>query len=127
VILFISVFFQDVSELPESVIKEPLETRISPEKVQRNTGLDSPYRYDCDSHDCSELDKYVWADNEGYSWEILETNSSALGGTTYIVNMTSQYWLTENEVNRNLWWHELVVAIPDEYDPDLHGSGFLYV
>ncbi|CBY35526.1 unnamed protein product [Oikopleura dioica] len=116
---------KDGPELPESVIQETVETRISTEKVLR--GLDSPYRYDCQSHDCSELDNYVWADNEGYSWEILEKNSSALGGTTYIVNMTSQYWLTEAEVNRNLWWHELILAIPDEYDSDLHGSGFLYV
>lgn len=98
--------------MPSADVQEAVETVISMEKLHR--GLESPYRYDCDSHKCSNLDDYVWAHNEGYSWEILETNKSALGGTTYIVNMTSQYWLTESEVNRNLWWHELVVAIPDK-------------
>ena len=36
------------------------------------------------------------------------------GFTGYILNMTSQQWLTYNDVSRSIWWHYLVVVVPDE-------------
>ena len=36
------------------------------------------------------------------------------GFTGYILNMTSQQWLTSKDVSRSIWWHYLVVVVPDE-------------
>ena len=36
------------------------------------------------------------------------------GFTAYILNMTSQQWLTYDQVSRSIWWHYLVVVVPDE-------------
>jgi len=35
---------------------------------------------------------------------------------TVIVNMTSQNWLTEKDVTRTLWYHDLVICIPYDYN-----------
>lgn len=33
-----------------------------------------------------------------------------------MINMTSQQWLTEADVSRSIWWHIIVVIIPDNVD-----------
>ena len=38
------------------------------------------------------------------------------GFTAYILNMTSQQWLTYNDVSRSIWWHYLVVVVPDKIE-----------
>ena len=40
----------------------------------------------------------------------------------YTLNMTSQRWLTDDDFSpssdaKSLWWHYLVVIVPDNYDP----------
>jgi PhoPQ-activated pathogenicity-related protein len=36
------------------------------------------------------------------------------GFTTYLLNMTSQRWLTDKDVDRSIWWHFVAVVVPDK-------------
>ena len=60
----------------------------------------------------SALDRYVTKPDTNYSWRVVDTIKGP-EYTTYIVDMTSQAWLTTNEVNRPLWQHWLTVVRPD--------------
>lgn len=69
------------------------------------------------------LDRYVAAADDNYRYEVVRS----IGGDgfhTLIVEMTSQQWLTEQEVNLPLWEHVMTVTIPDEVRSDV---GFLYI
>src|SRR6266487_2106354 len=59
------------------------------------------------------LDRYVAAPDPNYKWHLVNTVPGE-GYTTYIVDMTSQAWLTTNEVNRTLWQHWLTIVKPDK-------------
>ena len=41
------------------------ETSKSQTDTKLKTGVDSPYRYDCNEWKCTPLDDYVWRDNKG--------------------------------------------------------------
>jgi PhoPQ-activated pathogenicity-related protein len=58
------------------------------------------------------LDRYVAKPDTNYSYKLVNT-LSATGHTTFVIEMTSQAWLTTNEVNRPLWKHWLVIVKPD--------------
>ena len=65
--------------------------------------------------DCTELDEYVWRDNEDYDFSFLaiyDHPEESKPTRTIIVNMTSQNWLTKEDVDRTLWYHELIISIP---------------
>ncbi|XP_035694468.1 autocrine proliferation repressor protein A-like [Branchiostoma floridae] len=72
------------------------------------------------------LDDYVNKPDPHYSYhEVLEWRLKGPGYTMYLLNMTSQQWLTEDEVDRPIWWHFLTVVIPDNMTyPD---AGFLFI
>ena len=36
-------------------------------------------------------------------------------------------FLPDNDTDRSLWWHYLVVNIPDVFDPKMENSGFLFI
>ena len=61
-------------------------------------GLNSPYRYDCVSEvECTPLDQYVWRDDKDYRFTELIAYGSLVGPRpvkTFVMNMTSQNWLT---------------------------------
>ena len=59
------------------------------------------------------LDKYVAAPDTNYSYRVVNTIRGK-DYTTYILEMTSQAWLTTNEVDRPLWKHWLIIVRPDE-------------
>ena len=59
------------------------------------------------------LDEYVAAPDTNYSYHVV-TRVPGKGQTTFIVEMTSQAWLTTNEVDRPLWKHWLTIVKPDE-------------
>src|SRR3989454_4830378 len=59
------------------------------------------------------LDRYVAAPDTNYKWHLVNTVRGE-GYTTYFVDMTSQAWLTTNEVNRTLWQHWLTIVKPDK-------------
>ena len=58
------------------------------------------------------LDKYVAAPDPNYSFHLV-TSIPGSGQTTFILEMTSQAWLTTNEVDRPLWKHWLTIVKPD--------------
>ena len=69
------------------------------------------------------LDEYVRQADPNYRYSVIDT-SVGDGYTTYIVEMTSQQWLTENEVNLPLWEHYMTITAPDQVESDI---GFLYI
>jgi len=70
------------------------------------------------------MDQYVHADDGHYSY--FDVASYNLGGvTTYIVNMTSQLYQTEEFSTRPIWWHFMGIAIPDDIRHPEHGLLFI--
>ena len=58
------------------------------------------------------LDKYVAAPDANYSWKIVNTVKGE-GYTGYIVDMVSQQFLTEKEVNKPISQQYLRIVKPD--------------
>src|SRR5205814_1310652 len=50
------------------------------------------------------LDKYVAAPDANYSYHLVNTIPGP-GHTAFVLEMTSQAWLTTNEVDRPVWKH----------------------
>lgn len=64
--------------------------------------------------DRTALDDYVNKPDSNYKWFDTNITISGPGWTTYILNMTSQQWLTPAEVgDRSIWWHYVAVVVPD--------------
>ena len=59
------------------------------------------------------LDDYVAAPDTNFSYHLVGTLATN-GATTYVLEMTSQAWLTTNEVDRPLWKHWLTIVKPDK-------------
>jgi len=78
------------------------------------------------------LDDYVWAHDDHYGWVdtgvVLEGKSRPRGNFPgrswkgYVLNMTSQQWLDESIVSRSIWWHMLVVIVPDQINYEANGT-----
>ena len=58
------------------------------------------------------LDRYVKAPDAAYKWTLVKTIPGD-GVTAYVLDMTSQSWLTKDEVDRPEWKHWVVVYKPD--------------
>jgi PhoPQ-activated pathogenicity-related protein len=58
------------------------------------------------------LDRYVATADPHYAYRLLQTVQGK-GYTTHILEMTSQAWLTTNEVDRPLWKHWVTITRPD--------------
>lgn len=84
------------------------------------------------------LDEYVWAKDDAYGWTELEDHEFSGKGilhfnkkyTAYTLNVTSQNWLTpgdfsSNSSSSNLWYHILVVIVPEKVEYKNNGS--LYI
>lgn len=69
------------------------------------------------------LDRYVAAPDGSYKWEVVKTYPSA-NATAYVVDMTSQTWLTPAEVDRQVWQHSLTIVRPKELKSDV---AFLFI
>jgi PhoPQ-activated pathogenicity-related protein len=69
------------------------------------------------------LDKYVAAPDTNYSFKVVNTIKGN-GFTTYVLDMTSQAWLTTNEVDRPIWKHWLTIVRPDTVT---HSTGLLMI
>ncbi len=63
--------------------------------------------------DRTALDEYIAAPDTNYSFRVVNTLPGQ-DHTTFIVDMTSQAWLTTNEVDRPLWKHWMVIIKPTE-------------
>lgn len=57
------------------------------------------------------LDEYVQAPDPAYQYELVRQQESE-AGMIYTIKMTSQTWLTTNEVNNPTWWHWLTIHRP---------------
>jgi PhoPQ-activated pathogenicity-related protein len=63
------------------------------------------------------LDDYVAAPDDAYAWNVVDTISGR-GYKVHVVDLVSQKWRTEEEVDRTLWQHWLLVVVPDEVKHD---------
>ncbi len=73
------------------------------------------------------LDDYVNTPDPNYAWTdtgiVLDGPDGAYKG--YVLNMTSQRWLTDADTTRSIWWHTLVIIVPKYV---IHkNSGFLWI
>jgi len=59
------------------------------------------------------LDKYVAAPDTNYSFHLVRS-APGKDQTTFLLEMTSQAWLTTNEVDRPLWKHWMILVKPDK-------------
>ncbi len=58
------------------------------------------------------LDAYVAAPDTNYAFRLID-RVAGKGQTTFILEMTSQAWLTTNEVDRPVWKHWVNIVKPD--------------
>ena len=63
------------------------------------------------------LDRYVATPDPSYAWHTVATNIQD-GATVVSIDLTSQTWLTTNEVNRTLWRHWLTIVRPADVQSD---------
>lgn len=45
----------------------------------------------------------------------------------YVLNMTSQSWLSPHDSTRHVWTHQLVVVVPDNYKAKFNKTAALYI
>jgi len=69
------------------------------------------------------LDRYVKAPDPAFKFELVNTIPGK-GYTAYVLDMTSQNWLTPAEVDRTEWRHWVVIVKPDEVK---HTTGLLFI
>lgn len=75
----------------------------------------------------TDLDDYVWLEDSSYGYNYMGSEHDLHGRnlhgdhtwTGYVLNMTSQTWMTDDDFAetssaKSLWWHYLVVIVPDE-------------
>jgi PhoPQ-activated pathogenicity-related protein len=64
------------------------------------------------------LDRYVAAPDTSFTWKVVR-ELPAEGATATLVEMTSQRWLTEQEVERPLWTHWITIVRPPVVTSDV--------
>ena len=69
------------------------------------------------------LDRYVAAPDANFSWKVVR-ELPADGATATLIEMTSQQWLTDKEVERPLWTHWITVVRPATVTSDI---GLLFI
>ena len=83
----------------------------------------------------TDLYKYIHKEDPHYSWKntgvtikgtslFCKHNCSFTG---YLLNLTSQGWLTKKETSCSVWTHQLVVIVPDTLNEANETTAFLYV
>jgi PhoPQ-activated pathogenicity-related protein len=63
------------------------------------------------NRELTALDRYVAKPDSSYEWRVLGKRDTP-AGTAYVIDLTSQTWLTADEVNRPVWKHWLTVVRP---------------
>jgi len=63
------------------------------------------------------LDDYIAKPDPSYRYELVNTINHPQG-KIYVIDMTSQTWRSESEVNRTLWKHWLTIIVPDDVASD---------
>src|SRR3954468_13665348 len=70
------------------------------------------------------LDRYVAAADPNFTWKAVRDLPAVEGVKATLLEMTSQRWLTEQEVERPLWTHWLTVIRPAKVTSDV---GLLFI
>lgn len=65
------------------------------------------------SAESTPLDEYLQTPDTVYKWELVKTIEGN-PAKTYVIRLTSQAWLSDNEVDRPVWEHWLVVVKPEQ-------------
>jgi PhoPQ-activated pathogenicity-related protein len=63
------------------------------------------------------LDEYIAKPDPHFAWKLVKTTPGP-GGTAYVLELTSQQWLTEKEVDKPIWKHWLTVIKPEDVTSD---------
>ena len=69
------------------------------------------------------LDRYVAAPDDAFAWKVANTVKAG-GMTATLIELTSQRWLTEAEVEQPVWRHWLWVIAPEKVTSDI---GFMAI
>src|SRR5436190_3559476 len=69
-------------------------------------------------------DRYVAAADPSFAWKAVREIPAGDGLTATLIELTSQRWLSEAEVERPLWTHSLTVIRPATVSSDI---GFLFI
>ncbi len=69
------------------------------------------------------LDRYIEKPDKSYSWKLVNTIPGQ-GYTGFVLELTSQSWRTEKDVDRPVWKHWLTIVKPEKVTTD---KGFLYI
>lgn len=70
------------------------------------------------------LDRYVAAADPSFTWKAVREIPAGDGLTATLIDLTSQRWLSEAEVERPLWTHWMIVIRPATVRSDI---GFLFI
>ena len=68
--------------------------------------------------DATPLDLYVAAPDPAYSWEPVRELKGE-GCIAHVLKMTSQSWLSPEDVDRTTWWHWLTIVEPETVTSDI--------
>jgi PhoPQ-activated pathogenicity-related protein len=69
------------------------------------------------------LDRYVKKADPTYAYKVVDTLKGE-GYTAYVVELTSQTWRKETEVDRTVWKHWLTIVKPDKVE---RSTGYLFI
>jgi len=74
----------------------------------------------CSGYDC--LKAYIDKPDSAYQWEdtghrvVVDDYLDRGGWTGYVLNFTSQQWLTPEDTSHPFWWHIMVVVVPEQLE-----------
>ena len=71
----------------------------------------------------TELDDYITAEDNSYAWKVIKEEPLE-NGKSIVIDMNSQTWRDESEVDRTLWQHWLTLTVPDEAKSNI---GMLFI
>ena len=73
-------------------------------------------------HIRTALDDFMQQPDSLYSYQVIGTvPSDGTPTTTYVINMTSQSWLTSHDIlnGRSVWWHFILVVVPNNLNREV--------
>ncbi|EFC36420.1 predicted protein [Naegleria gruberi] len=122
VVLMYSIVLLLINTSSSSVVEGslvPSMKLIRGEKVNSRVGKVSSSKAD-QSFKKTALDEFMesYPDNN-YSYRLINT-MHGLAATTYVLNMTSQVWLSPKDIlnGRYVWWHFMLVIVPHNLNRD---------
>lgn len=72
------------------------------------------------------LDRYIARPDPEFAWKVVST-SKGEGWTAATLELTSQKWRSEADVNRPVWKHWITVTIPDAVREKPNAHAFLFI